>query len=336
MVFLILTLVFREVVLYTIMSSFKIFMNTPLLSIVIPTREGFEDHWLQELLKVEGNVEVILVHPPSLVPIPINDPRFKQINSTFRGEVIQRMTGLLNATGIYVLTINCDEYIAPKIALWTSTYFARFPDSWVMRLRRKGFNYGDKEKLGEPWAEVPDIQNMKVFSKSIKVEETYNDCQDLMELPIVPLTKKLDWLALFRDRTDQRGLHIENFDKKVWKTSMVNSTLQDISNSMIVFGPVKYVPFWCLDRLLGLSLQAKFFEANKIVGHLLPWAEQLRIENNPPEYQARNRFYLTAEILLLKQFPQYNYIWTLTLDHIRLLPKEIVKTILNNLTSKKS
>jgi hypothetical protein len=157
-----------------------------------------------------------------------------------------------------------------------------------------------------------------------------------MELPIVPLTKKLDWLALFRDRTDERGLHIENFDKKIWKTSMVNSTLQDISNSMIVFGPVKYVPFWCLDRLLGLSLQAKFFEANKIVGHILPWAEQLRIENNPPEYQTRNRFYLTAEILLLKQFPQYNYIWTLTLDHIRLLPKEIVKTILDNLTSKKS
>lgn len=310
-------------------------MNFPLLSIVIPTREGLEDQWLEQLLKVEGPVEIILVHPPSLAKLPIDDTRFKQINAFFRGEISQRMTGLLNATGTYVLSMNCDEYITPKILDWTQQYFQRFPDSWVMRLKTKSYKYGEREKLDALWAEIPEINTMKVFNKSnksIEGEGSYNNFEDLLEIPIVPLANKLDILALFRDRTDERGLHIENFDKKVWKMLMVQETIQELSNSMIMFGPFKYVPFWSLDRLLGLSLQAKFFEPNKIVGHWLPYPEQLRAEDNPPEYPRTDRFYIIAEILLLKLFPQYNYIWNLILDHLRLLPKGMIKYALSQLS----
>ena len=48
--------------------------------------------------------------------LPIRDPRVQQINSLFRGEIIQRMTGLMNASKKYVLTVNCDELLHPDIA----------------------------------------------------------------------------------------------------------------------------------------------------------------------------------------------------------------------------
>jgi hypothetical protein len=309
-------------------------MSSPLLSIVIPTREGLEDTWLSSLLQVEGNLEIILVHPPTLEKIPLTDPRFKQINCSLRGEVIQRLTGLFNATGIYVLSLNCDEYINPKIVTWTQEYFQRFPESWVMRLRGEGFNYGNKEKLQAPWSEVPDISSLRVFSKAQPSTDKYNDFTDLLELPIAPLNNSIDLLALFRPRKDQHGLHIENFDKKVWKNDLVQATIRDLSEALNLVGPFKYVPFWCLDRLLGLSLQANFFQPEQVVGHWLPFPAQVRLEDNPPEYSRRDRFYLLAEIILIKKFPQYPYLWNLTLDHIRLLPKGIIKSLLQTIKYK--
>ncbi len=50
-------------------------MSNTFLSIVIPMREGFGEHWLGELLKVKGDIEFILVHPPGVKPSPVNDPR---------------------------------------------------------------------------------------------------------------------------------------------------------------------------------------------------------------------------------------------------------------------
>jgi len=35
-------------------------VSTPSLSIVIPTREGFADHWFNALTEVKGEVEFIL------------------------------------------------------------------------------------------------------------------------------------------------------------------------------------------------------------------------------------------------------------------------------------
>jgi hypothetical protein len=64
-------------------------MNKPILSIVIPTRDGITDFWVKQLLKVQGDVEFILVHPPELRPVLINDPRVRQINSPLRGEIVR-------------------------------------------------------------------------------------------------------------------------------------------------------------------------------------------------------------------------------------------------------
>ena len=82
---------------------------------------------------------------------------------------------------------------------------------------------------------------------------------------------------------------------------------------MILFGPFKYFPFWCMDRLLGLSIQARYYEKGKIIGHILPQPEQIRIEDNPPEYRRTKRFYVFAELLFLKNNPQYGYLWNLIL-----------------------
>jgi hypothetical protein len=94
---------------------------------------------------------------------------------------------------------------------------------------------------------------------------------------------------------------------------------------MTIFNALKYLPFWCLDRLLGLFIQAKFFEKDKIIGHILPLPEQIRIEDNPPEYRQGMRFYIFAEIILIRGFPQYGYIWNLIFSHISDIPRFMVQ-----------
>jgi hypothetical protein len=292
-------------------------MNQPILSIVIPTREGFAEHWLQELLKIKGEVEFILVHPPGMTKLAISDRRVQQINTSFRGEIIQRMTGFFNASGVYLLTINCDEYLNPDIVEITRNYFQKFPDSWVMRLARKNFKFGEKQSLDAPWLNIPSFEKLTTWNKVNKKKTPYDSNNNLLEIPIIPLENKFDLLCLIRQRKDHHGVHTENFDKKVWKTEMVQAAILDLSHLMIIFGPFKYVPFWCLDRLLGLFIQAKFYQSGKIIGHLLPLPEQIRIEDNPPEYSRKNRFYVLAEILLLRGFPQYGYFWNLIINHLR-------------------
>lgn len=41
--------------------------NSPILSIVTPTLGKFSEHWLQQLLAIQGEVEFILVYPPGTV-----------------------------------------------------------------------------------------------------------------------------------------------------------------------------------------------------------------------------------------------------------------------------
>lgn len=228
---------------------------------------------------------------------------------------MQRMTGLLNASGMYTLTINCDEYITADVVEIAVRYFQRFPDSWVMRLSRKSFEYGDKVGLHRPWAPVPDIEELEVCSKPPGNSGNY-----LVEIPIAPLSRKFDIHSILRGRKDHHGRHTENFDKKVWKTSMVQAALQDITKLMVLGGPLKYVPFWCLDRLLGLFIQAKFYEEGKIIGHVMPLPEQIRDEDNPPEFRRTMRFYGLAELLLVRRFPQYGYLWNLMVEHVRAVP----------------
>lgn len=301
-------------------------MTTPFLSIVIPTREGFSEHWLSELLKIKGDVEFILVHPPGMNRSPVNDTRLRQINSSFRGEIIQRMTGLFNASGTYVLTINCDEYLNPDIAEIADQYFTRFPDNWVMRLSKKSYKFGDKVGLESAWENPPHIDQLQICSKSQGNSHLYQEKGYMLEIPIAPLDNKFDIGCIFRGRKDHHGPHTENFDKKVWKTKMVQEALKGITETM-TFGPIKYIPFWCLDRLLGLFIQAKFFEKGRSVGHLLPEPEQIRVEDNPPEHKRTMRFYVFAEILLLRRFPQYGYLWNLIIHQLVEIPVRALSSI---------
>lgn len=310
-------------------------MSKPILSIVIPTREGFAEHWLHELLKIKGTVEFILVHPPGMVKLEISDRRVQQINSSFRGEIIQRLTGFFNASGTYLLTINCDEYLHPDIAEITNNYFQTFPDSWVMRLARKSFQFGEKQHLDASWLNLPDFKQLKPWNKITDKHISYDLNNNLLEIPIIPLENKLDLFCLIRQRKDHHGVHTENFDKKVWKNEMVQAAILDLSSLMILIGPFKYIPFWCLDRLLGLFIQAKFYQSGKIIGHLLPMPEQIRIEDNPPEYSRKNRFYVLAEILLLRRFPQYGYFWNLIINHCRAVLGIAFKSTIAQFTQEK-
>ncbi|MGD1715273.1 glycosyltransferase family 2 protein [Dapis sp. BLCC M172] len=310
-------------------------MTQPILSIIVPTREGLPEYWIESLLKINGDVELILVHPPGMKKLPISDPRMQQINSSFRGEIIQRMTGLMNASAQYILTVNCDELLHPDIAEITRQYFTKFPDSWVLRLNRKDVTYGDEAGLKSPWETVSNIDEMKTCGVSTGDQNLQDQPNYMVEIPIAPLHNKFDPFCMLRGRKDHHGRHTENFDKKVWKNEMVQATLADIRDAMILSGPFKYFPFWCLDRLLGLSIQAKYYEQGKIIGHILPKPEQIRIEDNPPEYRRTKRFYVFAELLLLKNNPQYGYLWNLILAQFADIPVRAISSINRRLSENK-
>jgi hypothetical protein len=286
-------------------------MTNPKLSIIIPMREGVQDSWLQELLKIQGDVEFILVHPPHAPFMAGTDLRLRQIASPLRGELIQRVTALLNATGHYVLSVNCDEYLHPNILSIAEDYFSQYPDSYFFRLNQASFPFGHLP-IGKDWGNLPDVKDIEVRKRNS--ERTYSKAEKermMREIPIAPLNNRVNFAAIFRGRKDHQGPHQENFDKRVWKNELVQEALKGISPTFTLFGPFKYIPFWTADRLMGLSVQARFFEPEKIAGHWLPLPEQLRTEDNPPNYPRKNRRYILAEILILRQFQVYGYIWNL-------------------------
>jgi hypothetical protein len=197
-----------------------------------------------------------------------------------------------------------------------------------MRLSRKNFDFGEKEKLASPWQSLPAIEQLQVCGKSQDNQKLYGQGNYILEIPIAPVDKEFDIMCILRGRKDHHGSHTENFDKKVWQTSMMQETLEDLVKLMPVVGPFKYIPFWCLDRILGLSIQAKFYEQGKgkIIGHLLPPPEQIRIENNPPEYIRFNRYGVLSEFYLIRRFPQYGYMWNLILPNLLNVPRLFIRS----------
>ena len=60
-----------------------------------------------------------------------------------------------------------------------------------------------------------------------------------------------------------------------------------------------------------------------------------RIEENPPEYRKTKRFYVFPELLLLKNYPQYGYLWNLILAQLASIPVRGISYIYRQLSGNK-
>jgi hypothetical protein len=299
--------------------------QAPELSVVVPTRPGIADWWSQAVRSVEGDVEILIVHPPGAARLDIPDPRIIELVSPVRGEVVQRLTGLLSARGRFLLSLNCDESVHPRIIQLARAYFARFPGSWVLRLSQEPHPFGSVEALTRPWPALPDLSGLPEAETETRF---HRDADCLMRVPIAPMDKAVDWRSLVRGRRNHHGPHMENFDKRVWRGDIVRPALEDLTRMLRLAGPFKYLPFWTLDRLLGLYVQAFHYERGLSIGHWLPLPDaQIRMEDNPPQESRRGRVYLAAEILLLRRFPRYGYLWDLALGHLYALAREAARAL---------
>lgn len=305
--------------------------NQPILTIVTATRGNFSDYWLSELLKVKGNVQFILVYPPNATVKTIDDPRIKNLISPFKGEVMQRFTGLINADSKYVMALDDDDYLHNGIADLVVQYFAKFPDSWVLRLKIAKVDDTDEVNIKKEWELLPNIEELEICKKTPENPFPFQNgnYKGLLEVPIVPLEKPLDIRHIifpWKQRTDQNGIHFENFNNRVWQTKLVKSALSEISAAMKIQGALTWLPAWSLDRLLGLFIQAKFYQKNAIIGHAMPKHEQVRFIMRDSTLK-ETRIYLMAEILLLKCYPQYGYLWNLCIWQVYTIPRILAKSI---------
>jgi len=286
----------------------------PVLSIVTPTGYGFSEDYLQQIPKIQGDVEFVLVYPPGCPKNSIDDPNVRKVTSPLRGELIQRLTGLLNSSGEYVLSMNDDQFVHPEIVSLIERYFRKFPESWVLALNKENMEYdiSNKKRIPKEWPNLQEIDK-------------------LTETPIAPLNKvKFDARYVFwpfAKRKDQCGGHIENFDQKIWKNSIVQKALEDVAKIFNILGPLKWIPFWCLDRLLSLSIQAKFFKKDLVIGHRLQQKGMIKTI----DHSRGKRFYVAVDILLVKRFPRYGYFWNLTFFGLWGIPKRAVRYMFKKL-----
>jgi hypothetical protein len=285
--------------------------SRPLLSIVTPTRGNFSEYWFEQLLKVEGNVQFVLVYPPGVKAPDFSDPRIKSVISPYKGEVMQRFVGLLNATGEYVLALDDDDFVHPSILKLVTEYSQAFPESWVLRLSKIQLNYTDEANIKKAWEDPPELSQLKIARRREGPDSI------LQEIPIAPLTNKFDYRYLvnpYLARKDMHGAHIENFNNKVWKNEIVQKALAELSQTMRLKGSLSWIPFWNLDRSLGLFVQACSFQEGIIIGHWMPKPEQIRYIIMSQSLKKEFRLMLPSDALLAKRFPQYGYFWNLVFE----------------------
>jgi hypothetical protein len=77
--------------------------------------------------------------------------------------------------------------------------------------------------------------------------------------------------------------------------------------------------------LLGLFVQAKFYQKDAIIGHAMPKPEQIRfiVRDNALK---ETRLHLIADILLVKCYPQYGYLWNLIIWQVYNIPIILAKS----------
>lgn len=305
--------------------------NQPFLTIVTATRGNYSDYWLEQLLQIKGDVQFILVYPPEGKLKNIDDPRVQTLISPYKGEVMQRFTGLINAKGDYVMALDDDDFAHPEILDLTRRYFQLFPESWVLRLKIQNINDSDKTRIKQDWESILDIEQLEICKKTIENPFPFQNgnYKGLLEVPIAPLDKALDIRHIIfprKQRTDQNGIHFENFNNKVWQTERIKPALHEISKSMNIIGALTWLPLWSLDRLLGLFVQAKFYQKDAIIGHAMPKPEQIRFILRDSASK-ETRLYLMAELLLIKCYPQYGYLWNLIFWQMYTIPRVLGKSI---------
>jgi hypothetical protein len=305
--------------------------NKPLLSIVTPTLGRFSNYWLENILKVEGSVQFILVYPPQVKIKVIDDPRVTVIVSPYKGEMPQRFLGLLNTQGKYVLALDDDDFVHPQVCELISQYFSRFPESWILRLQKANIDFKDEQRIKQPWAEIPDANQLEICKKTPENPYPYQrgNYKGLLEVPIAPLNKKFDWRYLvwpFLNRRDNDGYHFENFNNIIWRNDLIQQALPDLAKATKVIGAVTWIPSSGFDRLSGLFMQAKFFEKDAIIGHWLPKPEQIRYLDKDPALKPP-RFHIISDALLIKHFPRYGYFWNLVFSKFYDVPRTVAKAV---------
>lgn len=310
----------------------------PILSIVTPTTGKYSDYWLEQLLKVKGNVEFVLVYYPNIPIRPVDDPRVKILTSPYKGEMMQRFVGLLNASGEYVLALDDDDFVHPDVEELTKNYFHKFPESWVLRLKKENIDFKDAERIKKEWDAIPDVNQLEVCQKTPENPYPYQqgNYTGLLEIPVAPLDKNLDIQYILwplGERKDNFGYHFENFNNIVWKNELVQKALPDLSQATKVLGAITWIPSTGFDRLLGLFVQAKFFEKDAIIGHWMPKPEQIRYIDKPAALKPP-RFHVVSDVLLVKYFPQYGYLWNLFFSKLYGVPRALGKAVKWKLSKK--
>lgn len=302
-----------------------------ILSIVTPTVGNFSEYWLENLLKVEGAVQFVLVYPPKTKVRIINDARVKVLISPYKGEMMQRFVGLLNAEGEYVLALDDDDFAHPKICELTSDYFKKFPQSWILRLNKAVIDISDEERIKKAWDAIPDVNQLEVCKKTAENPYPYQqgNYTGLLEVPIAPLDKSFDGRYLiwpFLKRKDNEGYHFENFNNIVWKNERVQQALPNLSQATKLMGAVTWIPSTGFDRLLGLFVQANYFQKDAIIGHWMPKPEQIRYLDKDPSLKPP-RFHVISDALAVKYFPQYGYLWNLFFSKLYGVPRTVGKLV---------
>lgn len=146
-------------------------------------------------------------------------------------------------------------------------------------------------------------------------------------MPIAPLDKNFDirhaiWPLM--ERKDNQGYHFENFNNIVWKNQMVQEALPELSQVTKLMGALRWIPSSGFDRLLGLFVQAKFFRKDAIIGHWMPKPEQIRYIGKDPSLKPL-RFHVVSDVLLVKKYPQYGYLWNRFFNKLYGVPRTVGK-----------
>ncbi|MGK7903322.1 MAG: glycosyltransferase family 2 protein [Hormoscilla sp.] len=312
--------------------------SKPILSIVTPSLGKFSDYWLSQWLKVKGSVELVLVYPPNTPVRLVKDPRIKLIISPYKGEMMQRFVGLLNALGEYVLALDDDDFVHEDVVRLTEQYFNRFSQSWILRLQKENIDISDFHRIQQEWQAIPDVRQLEICKKTPENPYPYQkgNYTGLLEVPIAPLDKNFDirhaiWPLM--ERKDNHGYHFENFNNIVWKNQMVQEALPELSQVTKLMGALRWIPSSGFDRLLGLFVQAKFFRKDAIIGHWMPKPEQIRYIDKEPSLKPP-RFHVVSDVLLVKKYPQYGYLWNLFFNKLYGVPRTVGKVLKSQFNSR--